>query len=180
MDSNKQILIGIGVFLVFAWFSTAEPIIGSIIFGLIYTQMFMEAMGDYPLEYIGIHLHDGWFFLNFAVFPGIFYLIASRSNKKKAQKEAAEDASFYIDCPLQIIGFSSHNNLFTAGNNSIRFKVKNPTDMPYTFRVDLKTNGKWKESGYREFDIGPKEIKEYSILGPAWNKSSDIRISSCV
>ena len=179
MDQNTQLLIGIGLFLGFAWMASAAPIVGSIIFGLIYTQMFMEAMGNYPLEYVGIHLHDGWFFLNFAVFPGIFYLIASRSNKKKAQKEAAEDASFYIDCPLQIIGFSSHNNLFTAGNNSIWFKVKNPTDMPYTFRVELKTNGAWREKKYN-FDIGAKEIKEYSTLGPAWNKSSDIRISSCV
>jgi len=98
----------------------------------------------------------------------------------KIESEADSTTDDYYGCPLQIIGFSSRNNIFTAGNNSIWFKVKNPTDMPYTFRVELETGGKWKESGYGEFDIGPKEIKEYSILGPAWRKSSDIRISSCI
>jgi len=180
MDDGKQLLMMIGLFFIFVWLSAAEPISGSIIFGLIYTQMFFGMMDKYPLEYLGIHPPGGWFLLNFAVFPAIFYLIAKNLNKKKSQKQVEEDASFHVDCPLQIIGFSSRNNLFTAGNNSIRFKVKNPTDIPYTFRVELKTNGKWKESGYRDFDIGAKEIKEYNILGPAWNKSSDIRISSCM
>ena len=177
---EKHLLIFIGIFILMAWMASAAPIAGSIFFGLIYTQMFLEMFDKYPLEYIGIHLNDAWFLLNFAVFPVIFYLIGSTLSKNKAKKEAQEDASYHIDCPLQIIGFSSRNNLFTAGNNSVWFKVKNPSNMPYTFRIELKTNGKWKESGYGSFDIGAKEIKEYDILGPAWSKSSDIRISSCV
>ena len=177
---DNKLLILIGLFILVTGIASFAPIGGSIIFGLIYTQMFFEMFGKYPLEYIGIHLNDAWFLLNLAVFPIIFYLIGSILSKNKAKKEAQEDASYHIDCPLQIIGFSSRNNLFTAGNNSVWFKVKNPSNMPYTFRVELKTNGKWKDSGYSSFDIGPKEIKEYDILGPAWSKSSDIRISSCV
>ena len=98
----------------------------------------------------------------------------------KIESESDESTAYDTGCPLQIIGFSSHNNIFTAGNNSVWFKVKNPSDMPYSFTVELETGGKWKNSGYRSFEIGPREIKEYSILGPAWRKSSDIRISGCI
>lgn len=169
-------------FLLAAWLSGSSPVAGGLIFGLIYTQIFAQSLGKLPLDYFGINLNGDWWLLNFLVFPIIFYLIGSKleqKNKLKIQEEKEEGAVSHSDCPVEIVSFSSRNNILTAGNNSITFKVRNRSDMPYLFGVELWVGDRWRESGYREFEIGPKEIKEFSILGPAWRRASDIQISYC-
>ena len=58
---ENYLLIFIGIFILMAWIASVAPIAGSIFFGLIYTQMFVEMFDKYPLEYIGIHLKGSWF-----------------------------------------------------------------------------------------------------------------------
>jgi hypothetical protein len=178
---NSLIWLVIG-FIFSAWVAGTSPIVLGTIAGLIYTEGFKNTFNAFPLEYLGIHLHGNWWNLNLLVFPAIFYIIGSKLKKNremKIQQEKEEGTVSSNNCPLEILSFSSRNNLFTAGNNSITFKVRNPSDMPYLFGIELWVGDKWKESGYREFEIGPKEIKEFNILGPAWRKASDIQISYC-
>jgi len=82
-----------------------------------------------------------------------------------------------ISCPLEIVEFRSVNNIFTVGNNDIVFKVRNNSDKPYLFSIDLFVGDKWVRYKYKEFEIGPKEIRTYNILGPAWRRAKNIRIS---
>ena len=162
--------------------SGAVPIIGSLFLGFIYTGAFLEMFGKMPLEYLHIYINGNYYVLNFLFFPFIFYIIASKLNKIKSEKiQQKKDAKAddYINCPIEILTFGSANNLFTAGNNSITFRARNNTDMSYLFKIDLWVGDEWRDSGYREFEIAPKEIKEFSILGPAWRKAGDIRISNC-
>ncbi len=178
---NTLIVLSLA-FLFFSWM--ASELFGALIFGAIYTLVFVSLLGKLPLAYLGIHLETPE--LNYLVFPIIFYLIAKfkGSKEKKPDSEQKEEKSNtgeseYIKWPIELLSFSSVNNLFTAGNNSISFKVRNNTDTPYLFQVELLVNDKWKSSGYREFEIDARKIAEYSILGPAWNKAKHIRISNC-
>jgi len=162
--------------------SSASPIVISLFLGVIYTEVFLQMFDKMPLEYLHIYLDGGYYLLNFLFFPFVFYIIGSKldkmSNKKIQQKKDAEVDS-YPNCPIEILTFGSANNLFTAGNNSIIFRARNNSDMAYLFKIDLWVSNEWRDSGYREFEIAPKEIKEFSILGPAWRKATDIRVSYC-
>lgn len=76
----------------------------------------------------------------------------------------------------ELMAFSSHNNIFTAGNNAISFRVRNMEDYPIVFRIALKVGDKWKEQP-ETYELGAKEMKTFSTLGPAWRKAKDIKIS---
>jgi hypothetical protein len=169
-------LIELILFFIFCWLSSIFTILGPIILGFIYTGIFIDTFHKLPLDVLHISLSHDLEFLNFFVFPFIFYIIGNNLNKKENNQENYFNN---IDCPLEIVAFRSRNNLFTAGNNDIAFKVRNNSDMPYLFNIELLVGNEWKDSGYGEFEIGPKEIKRFDILGPAWRKAKDIRISYC-
>ena len=179
MDNN--LIFFLILFFIFAWMSSSAPIIGSLLWGTIYTGAFLQMFGKMPLEYLHIYLGGGYYYLNLLFFPLVFYIIGSKWNKirnEKIQQKKDAKADDYINCPIEILTFRSANNLFTAGNNSISFRARNNSDMAYLFKIDLWVGNEWRDSGYREFEIAPKEIKEFSILGPAWRKAGDIRISN--
>lgn len=78
---------------------------------------------------------------------------------------------------VEILGFSSKNNLLTAGNNFITFRIRNKNS--YDVRVSLAFlyGDEW-ESHYNDITVRAGRIELVETGGKAWNKAKDIRIDS--
>jgi len=62
MDNN--LIWFLILFLIFAWMSSAAPIIISLFLGVIYTEIFLQMFGKMPLEYLHIYLGGDYYLLN--------------------------------------------------------------------------------------------------------------------
>jgi hypothetical protein len=165
------------IFLFLFFLISSDSILLSLVFGSLAAVTCMDTFHTTPYRLLNIQVDDEvtWTFIFFIV---LYYVLGKIKSNLKSKEKEDEDFSD-IDCPLEIVAFGSRNNIFTAGNNSIIFKVRNNSDYPMLFNVKLLVGDKWVPSGYNEFEIGPKKIETYRILGPAWRRAKDIKISHC-
>lgn len=79
---------------------------------------------------------------------------------------------------VEILSWHSQCNLITSGNNHVTFKARNRNSYSVIFKIALlDKKGNWS-TDWREFEISGGEIRDFSLLGKAWQKSRDIRIVS--
>jgi len=167
------------IFFIIFYFVSVDCILTALLFiGPVAGGIFINIFHTTPFRLLNIPIDNDNEIIGTLVFFGILSYVIGLIRFKTSKNEENDNFS-NIDCPLEIVAFGSRNNIFTAGNNSIRFKVRNNSGMAYLFKIDLLVGDKWRDSGYGEFEIAPKTIKEFSILGPAWRKAKDIRISYC-
>lgn len=76
---------------------------------------------------------------------------------------------------VDILTFGSQNNLITAGNNRITFKLRNRNPYDVIVAVRYKYSGEW-ESDYHTFQVAGNSIRSVETLGKAWNKATDVTI----
>jgi len=154
------------------------PLAGFI--GIVLFSIFLLVFDfSFPLDYIGIKTD---FFHNFLIFSIPIYLLMVFRDLKKEKHQKNYEENCISNAPVEIISFTRPRSLLlTAGNASLNVKVRNNSDYPIEFSLMYKVDGKWKKSGYRDYyDIGPKEIKTFSVLGPPFSTVEEVCISSYV
>ncbi len=94
----------------------------------------------------------------------------------QAAKELARTApGCYSMDNVDLLTFGSQNNIFTAGNNAIRFKIRNRNPYDVIVAVKFKYSDGWESSG-TNYEVGGNQIRTVETLGKAWRKASDISI----
>ncbi len=78
---------------------------------------------------------------------------------------------------VDILTFSSSNNLFTAGNNAISMRIrnKNSYDVIVSIRFKYSDSEGW-DSYTQSYEVGGNKIRNINTLGTAWRKAKDVSI----
>lgn len=99
-----------------------------------------------------------------------------QEEEERKRKEAAKNApgTYHMD-NVDILTFSSQNNIITAGNNWIKFKLRNRNPYDVIVAVRYKYAGGW-ESDYHTFQVAGNSIRTVDTSGKAWNKATDITL----
>lgn len=129
-------------------------------------------------EYIIIGLGLGLFSLVFDTKEEKEEKKAERIRKQK-EKEAEEKAKNAPGCysmdGVDIMTFSSKNNILTSGNNWIRFKLRNKNSYGVIVSVRYKYTDGW-ESSTHSYEVAGNQIRTVDASGQAWRKATDITI----
>lgn len=99
-----------------------------------------------------------------------------RERERRRDMERARTApGRYEMSNVDLLTFGSRNNILTAGNNQVCFKIRNRN--PYDVIVDVrfKYSDGW-ESGVHSYQVGGNNIRTVETLGKAWRKAMDITI----
>lgn len=104
--------------------------------------------------------------------------------KEEAQKRAEEAKERARKAPgchsmnnVDILTFSSSNNLFTVGNNVIKMKIRNrnPYDVIVTISFKYSDSSGW-DSSTKSYEVGGNKIRTIDTLGDAWSRAKDVSI----
>ena len=105
-----------------------------------------------------------------------------REAKRKAEQQRKESMEAEKNAPgcynkdgVDLLTFHSSNNLFTAGNNDIRYKIRNRNQYDVIVLVRYKYSNGW-ENSVHSVEIRGNQIKTVETLGRAWRKAIDISI----
>lgn len=107
--------------------------------------------------------------------------LKEEEEKRKKDEEAAREAArnapgCYSMDNVDLLTFGSRNNLLTAGNNDVRFKIRNRNPYDVLVGVRLKYADGW-ESYVHTYEVGGNKIRTVETLGRAWRKATDITIA---
>lgn len=95
-------------------------------------------------------------------------------NKRRAEQERHGPGCHSMD-GVDILTFNSSNNILTAGNNFISFKIRNRNAYGVIVSVKFKYSGEW-DKYVDNFQVSGNELKTIQTSGRAWRKASDISI----
>ena len=104
--------------------------------------------------------------------------------KERARKREAEERERARKAPgcysmnnVDILSFSSSNNIFTAGNNSIKLRIRNRNSYAIivSIRFRYSESGDW-DSSTKSYEVGGNQIRTIDTLGNAWSKAKDVTI----
>lgn len=98
-----------------------------------------------------------------------------RQQKAYEEYESNHDAIRSLD-NVDILDFSSSNNLFTSGNNCIDFTLRNRNAYSVRVFVRYKYSDGWENKYMHGFDIGGNCMRKMNTLGKPWHKARDIEI----
>lgn len=104
-----------------------------------------------------------------------------RQRKEEALREAykrenRERSTKSVD-GVELLSFSSSNNLLTAGNNLISFQIRNKNSYDVRVSLSFRYGDNW-ESHYKDITVRAGRIELVETGGKAWNKAKDVRIDS--
>ena len=104
--------------------------------------------------------------------------------KERARKREAEERERARKAPgcysmdnVDILTFSSSNNIFTAGNNAIKLRIRNRNSYAVivSIRFRYSESGDW-DSSTKSYEVGGNQIRTIDTLGNAWSKAKDVTI----
>ena len=101
----------------------------------------------------------------------------ARKEKEEAKERARKAPGCYSMDDVDILTFNSSNNLLTAGNNTIRMKIRNrnPYDVIVSVSFKYSDSEGW-DSDTQSFEVGGNKIRTIETLGAAWHKAKDVTI----
>ena len=108
----------------------------------------------------------------------------ARKREEEARKREKENRARSRRAPgchsmdnVDILTFSSSNNLFTAGNNAISMRIrnKNSYDVIVSIRFKYSDSEGW-DSSTQSYEVGGNKIRNINTLGTAWRKAKDVSI----
>lgn len=101
----------------------------------------------------------------------------SRKRAKEAQERSRKSPGRHSMDNVDILTFSSSNNILTAGNNAITMRVrnKNSYDVIVTLMFKYSDSEGW-DSSTQSYEVGGNKIRTISTLGTAWRKAKDVSI----
>ena len=99
--------------------------------------------------------------------------IAEEEAKERARKAPGCHSKDNVD----ILTFSSHNNLLTVGNNTITMKIRNrnPYDVIVSVSFKYSDSNGW-DPYIKSYEIGGNKIRTIDTLGDAWSRAKDVTI----
>ena len=96
--------------------------------------------------------------------------------EKQAEKERQARAVAEQNAPgcynkdgVDILSFSSKNNVLTSGNNWIEFRLRNKNAYGVIVSVKYKYSDGW-ESSTHSYEVAGNDIRTVSTTGKAWRK----------
>ena len=102
---------------------------------------------------------------------------AKRAKDEERAREAARTApGCYSMDNVDLLTFGSHNNILTAGNNQVSFRIRNRNAYGVMVGVRFKYSDGW-ESYVHVYEVGGNQIRNVETLGRAWRKATDITIA---
>ena len=101
----------------------------------------------------------------------------ARKREEESKKRARKAPGCYSMDNVDILTFNSSNNLFTAGNNLIKIKIRNrnPYDVIVSICYKYSDSGGWDSSSHA-FEVGGNKIRTIDTLGTAWRRAKDVSI----
>ena len=101
----------------------------------------------------------------------------ARKRQEEAKERARKAPGCYSMDDVDILTFNSSNNLLTAGNNTIRMKIRNrnPYDVIVSVSFKYSDSEGW-DSDTQSFEVGGNKIRTIETLGAAWHKAKDVTI----
>lgn len=101
----------------------------------------------------------------------------ARKREEEAKERARKAPGCYSMDDVDILTFNSSNNLLTAGNNTIRMKIRNrnPYDVIVSVSFKYSDSEGW-DSDTQSFEVGGNKIRTIETLGAAWHKAKDVTI----
>lgn len=101
---------------------------------------------------------------------------AQRKIEEGKAREAAKKApGCYSMDNVDLLTFGCTNNVLTAGNCLISFKVRNRNPYDVMVGVRFKYSDGW-ESSVHTYEVGGNQIRNVETLGQAWHKATDITL----
>lgn len=100
---------------------------------------------------------------------------------RKREEEAKERARKAPGCHsmdnVDILTFSSHNNILTAGNNFITMRIRNrnPYDVIVSISFKYSDSDGW-DSSTKSYEVGGNKIRTIDTHGDAWHRAKDVTI----
>ena len=149
-------------------------LVSSIIFG----TLFILSGDMHPS--LGVGLFFGLFSLPFSTKEERAKEKAEAEARKR-EAEAEERARTASGCHsmdnVDVLTFSSSNNLLTAGNNFITMKIRNRNayDVIVTIKFKYSDSEGWDNST-SSYEVGGNQIRTINTRGSAWRKAKDVSI----
>ena len=101
---------------------------------------------------------------------------AQRKKDEERAREAARTApGCYSMDNVDLLTFGSRNNVLTAGNCEVAFRIRNRNPYDVMVGVRFKYSDGW-ESYVHVYEVGGNKIRNVETLGRAWHKATDITI----
>ena len=102
--------------------------------------------------------------------------VKREEDRKKAEEQAKKAPGCYSKDGVDILTFNSQNNILTAGNNFLRFKIRNRNAYGVIVSVKYKYSDGWEDSTH-SFEVAGNAIRTVETSGDAWRKATDITIA---
>jgi len=101
----------------------------------------------------------------------------ARKREEDAKERARKASGCYSMDNVDILTFSSANNLFTVGNNFIKIKLRNrnPYDVIVSICYKYSDSEGW-DSSCHSFEVGGNKIRTIDTQGTAWRRAKDVSI----
>ena len=101
----------------------------------------------------------------------------ARKREEEAKERARKAPGCHSKDNVDILTFSSHNNLLTVGNNTITMKIRNrnPYDVIVSVSFKYSDSNGW-DPYIKSYEIGGNKIRTIDTLGDAWSRAKDVTI----